>query len=78
MPVIDERLLLCEPRGADVALERFLARVRPHVALHVAARLESHIALLARVGPLASMPARSSSEAQMLNGLYSYLGSGRD
>ena len=76
--MIDERLLLCEPRGADVALVGPLARVRPHVALHVAARLEPHVALLARVRPLASMPARSSSEVQMMNGLYSTMGSGRD
>ena len=54
--MIDERLLLGEPRGADVALVGPLARVRPHVALHVAARLEPHVALLARVRPLASVP----------------------
>ena len=54
--MIDERLLLCEPRGADVALVGPLARVRPHVALHVAARLEPHVALLARVRPLAGVP----------------------
>jgi hypothetical protein len=51
--VDDEGLLLGESGLADIALERLLARVRPHVPLYIAAGLESLVAHLAAVGTLA-------------------------